>query len=65
MGLPPVEVPGRKANTSFVREGTLQGGLPYLAVGQGPPLVVFSELTTEHVNPTGVTRWFEVQRIKR
>jgi pimeloyl-ACP methyl ester carboxylesterase len=40
-----------------VREGTLHGGLPYLAVGEGPPLVVFSGLTTAHANPTGLGRW--------
>jgi pimeloyl-ACP methyl ester carboxylesterase len=47
-----------------VREGTLHGGLPYLAVGQGPPLVVFSGLTAEHANPTGLDRWFQVQTLK-
>jgi pimeloyl-ACP methyl ester carboxylesterase len=39
-----------------VRQGSLHGGLPYLAVGQGPPLVVFSGLTAEHANPTGLAR---------
>jgi hypothetical protein len=39
-----------------VREGSLHGGLPYLAVGEGPPLVVFSGLTAEHANPTGLAR---------
>jgi pimeloyl-ACP methyl ester carboxylesterase len=39
-----------------VREGTLHGGLPYLAVGQGPPLVVFVGLTAEHANTTGLAR---------
>jgi pimeloyl-ACP methyl ester carboxylesterase len=47
-----------------VREGTLHGGLPYLAVGAGPPLVVFSGLTAEHANPTGLARRFELQRLK-
>jgi pimeloyl-ACP methyl ester carboxylesterase len=47
-----------------VREGTLHGGLPYLAVGQGPPLVVFTGLTAEHANPTGLARRLEVQTLK-
>jgi pimeloyl-ACP methyl ester carboxylesterase len=47
-----------------VREGTLYGGLPYLAVGQGPPLVVFSGLSAEHANPTGLARRFELQTLK-
>jgi pimeloyl-ACP methyl ester carboxylesterase len=47
-----------------VREGTLHGGLPYLAVGAGPPLVVFSGLTAEHANPTGLARWFDLQTLK-
>jgi hypothetical protein len=47
-----------------VREGTLHGGLPYLAVGDGPPLVVFSGLTAEHANPTGLARRFQVQTLK-
>jgi pimeloyl-ACP methyl ester carboxylesterase len=47
-----------------VREGSLHGGLPYLAVGQGPPLVVFSGLTAEHANPTGLGRRFQLQSLK-
>jgi pimeloyl-ACP methyl ester carboxylesterase len=47
-----------------VREGALYGGLPYLAVGQGPPLVVFSGLSAEHANPTGLARRFELQTLK-
>jgi pimeloyl-ACP methyl ester carboxylesterase len=47
-----------------VREGSLYGGLPYLAVGQGPPLVVFSGLSAEHANPTGLARRFELQTLK-
>jgi pimeloyl-ACP methyl ester carboxylesterase len=47
-----------------VREGTLHGGLPYLAVGDGPPLVVFSGLTAEHANPTGLERRFQLQSLK-
>jgi pimeloyl-ACP methyl ester carboxylesterase len=47
-----------------VREGALYGGLPYLAVGAGPPLVVFSGLSAEHANPTGLARRFELQTLK-
>src|ERR687898_2644565 len=38
--------PGRR-----VREGELPGGLPYLAVGSGPPLVFLGGSTAEHRNP--------------
>jgi pimeloyl-ACP methyl ester carboxylesterase len=47
-----------------VREGTLHGGLPYLAVGQGPPLVVFVGLTAEHANTTGLARRLELRTLK-
>ena len=43
---------------SGLLEGLLAGWLPYLAVGQGPPLVVFSAFTAEHANPTGPERRF-------
>jgi len=42
-------------------EGVLDGGLPYLAVGQGPPLVVLSGFSAEHVNPTGAARRFSLR----
>jgi pimeloyl-ACP methyl ester carboxylesterase len=54
----------RRRRRWTVREGTLHGGLPYLAVGQGPPLVVFTGLTAEHANPTGLARRLEVQTLK-
>jgi pimeloyl-ACP methyl ester carboxylesterase len=44
-----------------VDEGMLDGGLPYLAVGQGPPLVVLSGFSAEHANPTGVARRFSLR----
>jgi pimeloyl-ACP methyl ester carboxylesterase len=47
-----------------VREGRLAGGLPYLAVGQGPPLVVLSGFTAEHTNPTGATRRFYLRPLR-
>jgi pimeloyl-ACP methyl ester carboxylesterase len=53
-----------KGRRGGVREGSLHGGLPYLAVGEGPPVVVFSGLTAEHANPTGLGRWFQLQSLK-
>jgi pimeloyl-ACP methyl ester carboxylesterase len=49
---------GRAPDASVVRAGLLAGGLPYLAVGHGPPLMVFSGFTAEHANPTGAARRF-------
>jgi pimeloyl-ACP methyl ester carboxylesterase len=56
--------PVRADHGRGVREGSLLGGLPYLAVGQGPSLVVFSGLTAEHANPTGLERRFQLQSLK-
>ncbi len=39
-----------------VEEGVLAPGLPYLKVGQGPPLVTPTALTPDHRNPTGMMR---------
>ncbi|MGH3481206.1 MAG: alpha/beta fold hydrolase [Nocardioidaceae bacterium] len=39
-----------------VKEGALSTGLPYLQLGQGPPLVMASGLSAKHANPTGVWR---------
>lgn len=39
-----------------VVEGTLSSGLPYLRLGQGPPLVMMPGLSAEHANPTGLWR---------
>lgn len=39
-----------------VTEGMLSPGLPYLRLGEGPPLVMASGLTPEHANPTGAWR---------
>jgi hypothetical protein len=57
-------VRARRGGRGRVREGSLYGALPYLAVGQGPPLVVFSGLSPEHANPTGLARRFELQTLK-
>jgi hypothetical protein len=45
-----------------VRDGTLSGGLPFLAVGAGPPVVVFPGLGAEHANPTGMERRFQLRQ---
>lgn len=37
--------------------GYLTGGLPYVAVGSGPPLVVLSGLSAEHGPPSGMEGW--------
>jgi pimeloyl-ACP methyl ester carboxylesterase len=44
------------AGVGAVTEGRLSTGLPYLTLGQGPPLVAASGLSPEHTNPTGVLR---------
>jgi pimeloyl-ACP methyl ester carboxylesterase len=44
------------ATTTNVTEGLLGPGLPYLRLGEGPPLVMASALTSEHANPTGLMR---------
>jgi len=44
-----------------VREGTLKGGLPYISVGDGPPLVVFVAGGPSNANPTGWQRRCEVR----
>ena len=41
-------------------EGALPRGLPYLAFGSGPPLVVLRGFMTIHANPVGLQRRFEI-----
>jgi hypothetical protein len=38
-----------------IREGVLYPGLPYLAFGGGPPIVVLTGLSAEHTKPTGAS----------
>ena len=45
-----------------VGEGTLSGGLPFLAIGAGPPVVVFPGLGPRHANPTGMERRFQLRQ---
>ena len=53
--LPTVRAPRAEQNepvvTSDVREGTFSGGLPYLVVGSGEPLVYLCGSTPNHRNP--------------
>jgi pimeloyl-ACP methyl ester carboxylesterase len=50
---------------SRLREGTLPGGLPYLAVGSGEPLVFLCGSTTEHRNPRpGVERAVTLRMVR-
>lgn len=58
MSRPPLRRRPHVPDASAVRTGRLAGGLPYLAIGQGPPLVVLSGFTANHANPTGAARRF-------
>jgi pimeloyl-ACP methyl ester carboxylesterase len=44
-----------------IREGQLEGGLPYLTFGEGPPLIVFPGLGMTNANPSGIQRWGELR----
>ena len=45
-----------------VREGTFSGGLPYLAVGSGEPLIYLCGSTANHRNPRpGLERTFTLR----
>jgi pimeloyl-ACP methyl ester carboxylesterase len=48
-----------------VTEGRLSAGLPYLRLGQGPPLMMVGGGAAEHANPTGVTRWLGLATARR
>jgi pimeloyl-ACP methyl ester carboxylesterase len=43
-----------------VEEGASSRGLPWLRLGEGPPLLVAAGLTPEHKNPTGMWRRMSV-----
>lgn len=44
------------SSTRTLTEGTLSTGMPFLRLGQGPPLVVLPGLSADNANPTGVVR---------
>jgi pimeloyl-ACP methyl ester carboxylesterase len=48
-----------------VSEGRLAAGLPYLRLGQGPPLVMAVGGAAEHANPAGVERRISVSTAAR
>lgn len=48
----------------MIREGRLHGGLAYLAIGDGPPLVALPGLKGEHANSTGLARLVELRRLE-
>lgn len=43
--------------------GTWPGGMPFLAVGSGPPLVFLPGITPNHEPPTGADRRFQVRQL--
>jgi pimeloyl-ACP methyl ester carboxylesterase len=45
-----------------IREGVLSGGLPFLAIGTGPPVLVFPGLSAQHANPSGMERRFQLRQ---
>lgn len=47
-----------------VSTGMLSGGIPYLAVGEGPPLVMVQGLTPTHETPTGMQRRMALSMVK-
>ena len=47
-----------------VEEGVLAGGIPYLAIGNGEPLVMLRGAMPLNENPTGLTRWAELRSLK-
>jgi pimeloyl-ACP methyl ester carboxylesterase len=55
---------GSMADDPEVTDGALPGGLPYFALGAGPPLVVLRGFTTTHTNPTGMQRRFEIGLVR-
>ncbi len=48
-----------------VRAGVLQGGLPFLSFGSGPPLVLLGGLEAGTTNPVGMAQRMEAFRFRR
>lgn len=51
------------ARTLDRRQGTWPGGMPYLAVGSGPPLVYLADLTPNHEPPLGRHRRLQAEQL--
>ena len=49
------------AGSLEVCEGTLLHGMPYLAFGAGPPLLLLRGFMTVHANPVGLQRRLEIR----
>ncbi|MFC4003242.1 alpha/beta fold hydrolase [Prauserella oleivorans] len=47
-----------------VSHGTLHGGMPYLRLGTGPPLLFLPGITPHHREPRGVDRRFQLQQLR-
>lgn len=45
-----------RSEAGSATEGVLSTGVPFLRLGQGPPLVVLAGLSPSHANPSGVVR---------
>ena len=54
----------RRPTTPHTRDGVLPGGLPYLAAGTGPPVVVFPGLDGDNADPTGRQRRFTMRMFR-
>jgi pimeloyl-ACP methyl ester carboxylesterase len=54
----------REVAQSQVTEGTFKGGMPYLKVGAGRPLVYLCGFVPDHVNPTGMGRRITLRTIE-
>lgn len=49
---------------SKITTGKLGGTLPYIKIGTGRPLIFIRTLTPESGNPSGMSRWAELQALK-
>jgi pimeloyl-ACP methyl ester carboxylesterase len=47
-----------------VETGTLAGGIPYVALGEGPNLVLLRGAMPLNENPAGISRWAELRSLK-
>jgi pimeloyl-ACP methyl ester carboxylesterase len=54
----------RSAATTTFENVLLQGGLPCMVGGSGPPLVVLPGLSAEHRHPMGPDRWMQLGMVR-